>query len=139
MDAEELRSAHRARPFRPITIRTTTGETYLVANPEVMWQTENGETVIIGTGGEHFTMLDLDQIASFDVSEAGPTDLSRLREFRSRRPIRPFAIRTDSGETHVVRDPEQMLIDAEGGFVILAEGGRMVVIEIARIVVVDET
>ena len=94
--------------------------------------------VIVSTGGEGFTMLDLDQIASFDVSEGGRTDLSRLREFRSRRPILPFSIRTDSGQTHVVRDPEQMLIDAEGGFVILAEGGRMVVIEIARIVVVAE-
>jgi hypothetical protein len=59
-------------------------------------------------------------------------DISQIREFYNRDPIRPFVIRTASGDSHVVRHPENMLIDAESGVVILADG--MVIIPISSIV-----
>ncbi len=70
MDAERFRSAHKLRPFRPITIKTSSGEDYLVKHPEAMWQSPQGGTVIVATGGESFAMLATDHITAFVFSES---------------------------------------------------------------------
>ena len=74
MDAEQFRSAHKLRPFRPITIHTTSGEAYTVSHPEAMWQSPQGGTVIVATGGESFAMLATEHIAAFHFSEAQGTE-----------------------------------------------------------------
>ena len=69
MDAEQFRSAHKLRPFRPITIQTTSGEAYLVKHPKAIWQSPQGGTVIVSTGGESFAMLATEHITAFHFSE----------------------------------------------------------------------
>jgi hypothetical protein len=70
MDAEQFRSAHKLRPFRPITIKTSSGEDYQVNHPEAMWQSPQGGTVIFATGGESFAMLATELVTAFVFSEA---------------------------------------------------------------------
>jgi hypothetical protein len=74
MDAEQFRSAHKVRPFRPITIKTTSGDAYVVKHPEAMWQSPGGKTVIVSTGGEGFAMLAPDRISAFHFSETQSTE-----------------------------------------------------------------
>ena len=74
MNAEQFRSAHKLRPFRPITIHTASGEAYTVTHPEAMWQSPQGGTVIVATGGESLTMLATEHITEFHFNEAQTSD-----------------------------------------------------------------
>ncbi len=74
MDAEQFRSAHKLRPFRPITIQTASGEAYTVKHPEAMWQSPQGGTVIVATGGESFAMLATEHITASQFGEAKAGD-----------------------------------------------------------------
>jgi len=70
MTPEQFRSAHTLRPFRPITIHTTSGSSFRVTHPESIWQSPQGGTVIISTGGESFVMVAMEHIAEFHFNEA---------------------------------------------------------------------
>ena len=65
MNAEQIKSAHNLKPFKPFTIRTSSGESYHVAHPEVLWQSPGGQTVIVGLGGEAVVMMDAGHITEF--------------------------------------------------------------------------
>lgn len=65
MNVEQFRNAHRMRPFKPFTIHTASGESYLVAHPELAWQSPGGHTVIVGIKGEQVVMIDVERITEF--------------------------------------------------------------------------
>ncbi len=50
MNAEQFRSAYKMKPFKTFTIHTASGESYTVTHPEALWQSPDGETVIVATG-----------------------------------------------------------------------------------------
>jgi hypothetical protein len=50
------------RPFNPFTLRTVSGESYHVSDPELAWQSPGGQTVLISTKGEAFALLDIDHV-----------------------------------------------------------------------------
>ncbi len=74
MDAEQFRSAIKLRPFRPITIQTSSGDAYTVKHPEAIWQSPQGGTVIVATGGESFAMLSIEHISAFQFSDTRATE-----------------------------------------------------------------
>jgi hypothetical protein len=59
MTAEQLRTAHQTRPFRPFTIHMADGTSVDVPHPELLWQTQGGRTIFVNTGGEHVSIIDL--------------------------------------------------------------------------------
>lgn len=51
MTAEKIRSMTRA-PFHPFVVRTGSGESYLVAHPELFWLDPDGEVLLVKSGSE---------------------------------------------------------------------------------------
>lgn len=74
MIPDQFRSAMKVRPFRPITVHTTSGSSHLVTHPEAMWISPQGGTVIISTGGESFVMVAMEHISEFHFSEASTAE-----------------------------------------------------------------
>jgi hypothetical protein len=68
MTVDQFRSVTRKRPFIPIVIHTTSGEAYPVNHPESFWQSPDGNTVIIGLGGEDVIMINVSLISEVAFS-----------------------------------------------------------------------
>jgi hypothetical protein len=63
MKAEQFRSAIRMSPFKPFVIHTQPGEAYNVAHPEVVWQSPDGDTVVVHVGGSSVAFMDVSQVS----------------------------------------------------------------------------
>jgi hypothetical protein len=59
MTIEQLRTAHKAAPFRPFTIRMADGRVFPIKHPDFMWMSPAGRTVIVGREDDSFSILDL--------------------------------------------------------------------------------
>ena len=59
MTVQQLRTAHRATPFRPFTIRMADGRSFHVPHPDFLSMSPTGRTVIIYQDDEEFSILDL--------------------------------------------------------------------------------
>jgi hypothetical protein len=59
MTTDQLRAAHKARPFIPFTVHLADGTSVHVPHPEVLFQTQGGRTIFINTGGEEVSIIDL--------------------------------------------------------------------------------
>jgi hypothetical protein len=59
MTIEQLNAAHQAKPFRPFTLHLADGSNHAVTHPELLWRTPGGRTVIVSSGGEDVSIIDL--------------------------------------------------------------------------------
>ncbi|MGA3067471.1 MAG: hypothetical protein ABSF29_11565 [Tepidisphaeraceae bacterium] len=59
MTVEQLKKAMQSRPFRPFVMYTADGAEFPVPHPELLWHTPAGRTVIVSSGGDNFSILDL--------------------------------------------------------------------------------
>ncbi len=59
MTIEQLRLAHRTRPFKPFRLHLADGTSVAVRHPEMMASSEAGRTVVVNTQGDEFAIIDL--------------------------------------------------------------------------------
>ena len=59
MTSEQVRTLHRAQPFKPFTIHLADGTSVRVPHPELLLQTQGGRTIFVNTGGEEVSIIDL--------------------------------------------------------------------------------
>jgi hypothetical protein len=59
MTTEQLKTLHKAKPFRPFTIHMADGTSVDVIHPELLLHTQGGRTAFINTEGEKVTIVDL--------------------------------------------------------------------------------
>lgn len=59
MTIEQLRSVHRANPFRPFTIHMADGHRIRVPHRDFMWQAPTGRTIVVQNEDETVSILDL--------------------------------------------------------------------------------
>jgi hypothetical protein len=74
MTIEQLRSAHRAAPFRPFTIRMADGRTFSVDHPDFLSMSPSGRTVIVYHPDESHSIVDLLLMTEIEFA---PTSSSR--------------------------------------------------------------
>jgi len=77
MKIDNLRSFYRAKPFRPFSIVTGSGEAYLVPHPEnIAFHSEGGVVIVIPAHGE-VVMIDVESIteATYQFSTPPSTSL----------------------------------------------------------------
>jgi len=67
MRAEQLREIHRAKPFRPFTLRQGDGSQVRVPHPEFLWLLPGGRTAHVATGDDSFEIIDLVLVAAIEV------------------------------------------------------------------------
>lgn len=66
MDADKVRKAMRARPFRPFYLRLADGREIRVGHPENIMVTSDGRCVTVYTPGDGFEILDLPLTTAID-------------------------------------------------------------------------
>ena len=62
MKLENILAARRSKPFKPFSIHTGSGESYLITHPENMATHEQAGMVLLLFGLGNFAMLDLENI-----------------------------------------------------------------------------
>ncbi len=59
MTIQQLRTAHRATPFRPFTVHMADGRNFHVPHPDFLSMSPTGRTVIVYQQDDEFSILDL--------------------------------------------------------------------------------
>jgi hypothetical protein len=72
MTIEQLRSAHRAVPFRPFTIHLADGRSLQVPHPDFLFITPAGRTVIVAHEDDSFSIIDLLLVTEIKVGPSQP-------------------------------------------------------------------
>jgi hypothetical protein len=73
MNIEQLRELHRARPFRPFTLRLADGEKVHVPHPEFIWFPPNARrSVWVATADDAAKIVDPLLVAAVDVGDGRP-------------------------------------------------------------------
>ncbi len=62
MKLENIIAARRTKPFKPFSLHTGSGESYLIAHPENMATHEQASMVLIFSGPGEAALLDLENI-----------------------------------------------------------------------------
>jgi hypothetical protein len=70
MTVEQLRSTHRAAPFRPFVIHMADGRTFTIKHPDYLFIMPPGRTVIVVDYDGSFSILDLLLATELRVSSA---------------------------------------------------------------------
>ncbi|MHB1558447.1 MAG: hypothetical protein ACYC61_13390 [Isosphaeraceae bacterium] len=68
MTVQQLRTAHRATPFRPFTIHMADGRSFHVPHPDFLSMSPTGRTVIIYQDNDDFSILDLLLMTEIEMS-----------------------------------------------------------------------
>lgn len=71
MTIEQLRTVHRAQPFRPFTIHMADGRAVHVLHSEFLSHSASGRTVVVHHADESFSVVDLLLVNELEVY--GPT------------------------------------------------------------------
>jgi len=69
MTIEQLRSIHRATPFRPFTIHMGDGRTFQVKGRDFLSHSPSGRTVIVYEDDDNFSILDLLLMTEIEVHD----------------------------------------------------------------------
>jgi hypothetical protein len=69
MTIQQLRTAHRASPFRPFTVRMADGRAFSVPHPDFLSMSPTGRTVIIYQEDEEFSILDLLLMTEIEMTQ----------------------------------------------------------------------
>jgi hypothetical protein len=77
MTIEQLRTVHRAQPFRPFTIRMADGRALHVPHSEFLSHSASGRTVVIHHADETFSVVDLLLVNELEVQ--GPSTAGAKR------------------------------------------------------------
>jgi Putative restriction endonuclease len=140
MDLDRILAPFRARPFRPFSIVTASGQTHLVTTPEHLAVDPESQVLVFIGGGANaiFEVREVIRIVHEESSAtvvASPPTSQRIREAHRRRPFRPFVIHTASGESHPVSLPELMCQSGTGDTVHVIDPDRDAAtnIDVARI------
>ncbi len=72
MMSEQMRAIHQARPFRSFTIHLADGTSVLVEHPELIFQTQGGETIFVNTKGEEVSIIDVDLVTKVTYRRGSP-------------------------------------------------------------------
>ena len=72
MRIDELRSIHKARPFRPFTIRVADGREYFVVHPEFLAYAPPSRTLSVVTPKGFHDIIDLMMITSIHLHNGKP-------------------------------------------------------------------
>ena len=67
MTTEQFRTAWKAQPFRPFVLKTGSGATYTGNHPERVLASPSGRTVVVTTGDDAFTVLDLLLVEAIEI------------------------------------------------------------------------
>jgi hypothetical protein len=67
MTAEQFKNALKAEPFRPFVLKTDGGTLYAINNPEMAMITPSGRTIVVASGDDAFTILDLLLVEAIEV------------------------------------------------------------------------
>ena len=67
MTIEQLREAHKRKPFQPFTIHLADGRSFFVKHPEFLSHAPHGRTIIVYGEGEDFSILDLLLVTEIEV------------------------------------------------------------------------
>lgn len=68
MPRETLWSALELKPFRAVTVYTTSGVSYTITRRESIWPSPQGDAAIISTGDEGYVMVAIEHITSLQIS-----------------------------------------------------------------------
>ena len=63
MDIDRILEPFRARPFRPFSIVTTSGETHLVTTPEHLAVDPDGQVLVFFGGGGAHAIIEVREVA----------------------------------------------------------------------------
>ncbi len=72
MHADTIKDILHAQPFHPFTLRTVSGEDYLVEHPDFVWLTRGGRTIYIslpGGEGERVRIVDTALIERIETKD----------------------------------------------------------------------
>lgn len=67
MTVEQLRNAHRTRPFQPFTIHLADGRHFHVPHPEFLSYSPSGRTAIVHHADDTFSIIDLLLVTELEV------------------------------------------------------------------------
>jgi hypothetical protein len=70
MTVEQLRTVHRAQPFRPFTLHMADGRAFLVRHPDFISHSPSGRTVIVHQNDDSFSIIDLLLVTELEVHAA---------------------------------------------------------------------
>ncbi len=73
MTIEQLRNAHRARPFQPFTIHLADGRNFHVPHPEFLSHAPSGRTAIVHHADDSFSIIDLLLVTELEVHPGAST------------------------------------------------------------------
>ncbi|MGH7227347.1 MAG: hypothetical protein ACRELF_29390, partial [Gemmataceae bacterium] len=105
MTQEELQKAARRQPFEPFRIILTTGATYDIRHPDLIWIGRRSAMVGLAndpnsTAYDHSIKVDLLDIAEIkELKENGPMTQEELQDAARSQPFQPFRIVLTTGAT----------------------------------------
>ncbi len=70
MTIQQLRTAHRATPFKPFTVHMADGRSFSVPHPDFLSMSPTGRTVIIYQEDDNFSILDLLLMTEIEMNQA---------------------------------------------------------------------
>jgi hypothetical protein len=73
MTIQQLRTAHKAAPFRPFTVHMADDRSFRVPHPDFLFMSPSGRTVIICQEDDEFSILDLLLMTEIAMDPANPT------------------------------------------------------------------
>jgi hypothetical protein len=63
MKADRIRSMTHAKKFHPFDVRTTSGESYHVRSPEMVWVSPENDVMLVLDPTQGVAFIDVDQIS----------------------------------------------------------------------------
>jgi len=72
MNLEQLRSAYRATPFQPFTIRMADGRSFPIFHPELLSFSPSGRTVVVQQPNDSISILDVMLMAELEFAPPSP-------------------------------------------------------------------
>lgn len=67
MTAEQFRQTREANPFHPFTIHLADGRSWRVPHRDFVSQTPGGRTILVDTGDEAFSIVDLYLVTELEI------------------------------------------------------------------------
>jgi hypothetical protein len=77
MTTDQIRTVHRAKPFKPFTVHLADGTSVDVTHPENMFQSQGGRTIIVNTRGEKMEIIDLLLVTKITTHQDEPPSRRR--------------------------------------------------------------
>ncbi len=73
MTIQQLRTAHKAAPFRPFTVQMADGRSFHVPHPDFLFMSPSGRTVIVCQEEDELSILELLLMTEIKMDPANTT------------------------------------------------------------------